>query len=106
MKKGQGMSFNTIVKIILAVLVLTTIVIFFTGGIKKLASSFQKLFIITLGPEGSMAYDVDKTYFAPSLPVKKIIDTTGAGDAFAAAFTKKYLKTKNRHDNRFIWIKT
>lgn len=63
--------------------------------LKELAAQYGKLFIITLGPAGSMAYEKEKMYFAPAVKVDKIVDTTGAGDAFAAAFTKEFLSTKD-----------
>lgn len=59
--------------------------------LQNLAKKYHKLFVITLGPNGSTAYNSSKIYFASAVPVKKIVDTTGAGDAFAAAFLKKYL---------------
>ncbi|PIO00169.1 hypothetical protein COT72_03335 [archaeon CG10_big_fil_rev_8_21_14_0_10_43_11] len=40
--RGQGLSLNFIVKIILAVLVLSTIIILFTGGISRLSSSLAQ----------------------------------------------------------------
>lgn len=59
--------------------------------LENLAKKHHKLFVITLGPDGSTAYNSVKTYSAPGVSVKKIVDTTGAGDAFAAAFLRKYL---------------
>lgn len=47
--------------------------------------------IITLGSEGAMY--MNKTYPSPS--PKETIDVSGAGDTFTAAFTLKYLETKN-----------
>lgn len=47
--------------------------------------------IITLGSEG--AKYMDKIYPSPS--PKETIDVSGAGDTFTAAFTIKYLQTKN-----------
>jgi phosphoglycerate kinase len=53
-----------------------------------------KLVVVTDGANGSYAYDGSKEFFQKSKPPKKLVDTTGAGDCFAATFfyfyTKKY----------------
>lgn len=41
--------------------------------------------VITNGLDGSHAYDGKKTYFQESFPAE-VVDTTGAGDSFGAAF--------------------
>lgn len=41
-RKGQGLSLNLIVKIILAILVLSTVIILFTGGVSRLAGSLAQ----------------------------------------------------------------
>jgi sugar/nucleoside kinase (ribokinase family) len=60
-----------------------------------LAENYDKLFVITLGAKGSIGYTKTQTFSAKPVIVEKIIDTTGAGDAFAAMFIKEYLQTKN-----------
>ena len=60
-----------------------------------LAQKYNKIFITTLGADGSAAYTKNKAYTAAAAPVKRIVDTTGAGDAFAAKFVKEYLKTND-----------
>lgn len=47
-------------------------------------------FVITLGPEGSIASDNEKIVTSPKFEVESK-DTTGAGDLFAAVFDKYYL---------------
>ena len=42
------------------------------------------LAFITRGEKGSVARDETGTYAVPALPVKAVIDTTGAGDQYAA----------------------
>ena len=59
-----------------------------------LAKKYNKLFVVTLGEEGCTAFS-SKKFFAPAFPVQYVVDTTGAGDAFAAAFVKSYLYSKN-----------
>lgn len=49
------------------------------------------LIVITLGENGSTAYRGTQKYHAEPYKVRKVIDTTGAGDAFAAGFLSKYL---------------
>lgn len=55
----------------------------------------EKLVIITEGEKGSFAYIQNQTFHQKAIEVKKIIDTTGAGDAYTAAFIAEYFKTKD-----------
>lgn len=64
------------------------------SSLENLAKEYNKLFVVTLGENGSMAFSSEK-FFAPAINVRKVTDTTGAGDAFAAAFMKTHLYTKN-----------
>jgi sugar/nucleoside kinase (ribokinase family) len=50
--------------------------------------------VVTLGAEGSRAFYRGKEYFQPAIPVAKVIDTTGCGDAYQAAFTVSYLANR------------
>lgn len=52
---------------------------------------FPKIFLITLGPNGSLAFINGKTYHQKSLKVKKVVNATGAGDAFLAGFLVEFL---------------
>ena len=63
-------------------------------ALKKLHSFGPKLVVITRGEDGSMAFDGEKTYIEDAIRVN-VVDTTGAGDAFAAGFLYKYLQTEN-----------
>ncbi|HFC12674.1 MAG TPA: hypothetical protein ENJ56_07505, partial [Anaerolineae bacterium] len=51
--------------------------------------------IITLGAQGSVALSNGQLIHQPALPVAQIIDTTGCGDAFQAAFTVNYFQSSN-----------
>ncbi|MEO6579751.1 MAG: adenosine kinase [Sphingomicrobium sp.] len=42
--------------------------------------------VITRGPQGALAFDRGEGVEIPAVPVSKIVDTTGAGDLFAAGF--------------------
>ena len=42
--------------------------------------------VAMLGAEGSMVFHKDKEYIQPAFKVDKVIDTTGCGDAYQAAF--------------------
>jgi sugar/nucleoside kinase (ribokinase family) len=51
-----------------------------------LARDHPGLFIITLAAEGALAIQDGKMHHQPAFPVRGVIDTTGAGDCFAAHF--------------------
>lgn len=59
---------------------------------KYIHPSFQSLLVVTDGEKGSYGYYGNKVYYMRALPVKKMIDTTGAGDAYTAGFIVGYLK--------------
>lgn len=50
----------------------------------------EKIIVLTLGADGSMAFSDGRTYMQDALPLKKVVDTTGCGDAFQAGFTASY----------------
>jgi len=56
----------------------------------SLAAQHNKLFITTLGANGSYAFHGSRLFQCDAVPVEKVIDTTGAGDAFAAGFLSRY----------------
>ena len=49
--------------------------------------------VVTLGSKGSKAVTKDGTYYQPAFRVEKVVDTTGAGDAFSAGFLYGFLKS-------------
>lgn len=55
----------------------------------------EKTVIITDGARGSYGYSNNVIYKQPSITPKKIIDTTGAGDGFTAAFIADYVKNRD-----------
>jgi sugar/nucleoside kinase (ribokinase family) len=59
-------------------------------AIEQKAVAHGKLLVVTLGPDGSMAFHGDDTVSCAAVHVDKVVDTTGAGDAFAAGFLSQY----------------
>lgn len=60
------------------------------AAIGRLAATHDKLLVVTLAAAGSRAYDGARVYRCDAVPVETIVDTTGAGDAFAAGFLSRY----------------
>jgi sugar/nucleoside kinase (ribokinase family) len=48
--------------------------------------------IITLGKRGALVYEKRETSRVPSFPTKEVVDTTGAGDAFASGVVSGMLR--------------
>lgn len=53
----------------------------------------DKIVIITEGENGSFGYSDNKVYQQKAFKAEKIVDTTGAGDAYTASFIAEYFKT-------------
>ncbi len=60
--------------------------------LRKMRKIIRKFAVITDGANGSYVYDGDKEYFMPSCKPKRIVDSTGAGDAYAGTFFYFYAK--------------
>ncbi len=54
---------------------------------KAIAESCDLSCIITLGENGVVAFSEGRSYKVPALELEKVVDTTGAGDAFCGGFT-------------------
>lgn len=61
------------------------------SALSTLADRSHKLFVVTLGAGGSMAIVGNERFEQAAIPVARIVDTTGAGDAFAAAFLANFM---------------
>lgn len=61
-------------------------------ALEALAASLGLLVVVTLGAAGSLAFEGERRHSAAAVPVDRIVDTTGAGDAFAAAFLGRYCR--------------
>lgn len=59
-----------------------------------LLSVGPKIVVITDGPEGAYVYDGKKYLFMPIVPAK-VIERTGAGDAFGSGFLAAYMMGKS-----------
>jgi fructoselysine 6-kinase len=59
-------------------------------ALAPLARSFRGMIVVTLGASGSVALRGDERFAQPAVPVPEPLDTTGAGDAFQAAFAVAY----------------
>jgi sugar/nucleoside kinase (ribokinase family) len=58
--------------------------------IAAVAAKYGKLFVVTLGASGSRAFAGNRRFDCSAVPVDNVVDTTGAGDAFAAGFLASY----------------
>jgi len=65
---------------------------------KAIIKSGPKMVIIKRGPDGVFAMNHSKSFSVPAYPVK-VVDTTGAGDAFSAGFITAQLEGKNFEDS-------
>ncbi len=63
------------------------------GNLAKLAERKPGLLVLTLGADGSMAFQGSSRWVQPALPVSKVVDATGCGDAFQAGFTATWIQT-------------
>jgi len=61
----------------------------------RLSKEYQSLIVLTCGSEGSYAFEKGVPHFKKALPVDKVIDTTGCGDAYQAGFTSEYYQSRN-----------
>lgn len=55
----------------------------------------QEIVVVTSGADGSYVYTENEVKHQPAVNVDKIVDTTGAGDSFTAAFLVKYSESKS-----------
>jgi sugar/nucleoside kinase (ribokinase family) len=63
--------------------------------LERLARRHRLLLVVTLGPEGSLALGSSRRVSCPAVQVPRVVDTTGAGDTFAAGFLAEYCASGN-----------
>lgn len=57
-----------------------------------------ELCVITRGADGAVAINGEKRFEIPAEPIDKVVDTTGAGDSFAAGFLTGYSQNRSIKD--------
>lgn len=60
-------------------------------SLKKITSKLRTC-VVTLGGKGSMVYENKKEYQVAAVKLDKVVDPTGAGDAFRAGFLYGYVR--------------
>ncbi len=75
--------------------------IFFSGDKQTLdvmsqwSKKYPAIFNVTLGEKGSVTFYRGKARSIDAFPVKEVVDTTGCGDSYHAAFLASYLRDKD-----------
>jgi sugar/nucleoside kinase (ribokinase family) len=54
-----------------------------------------KIVVVTLGEDGAVISTGDTTYYVPAYKPEKVVDPTGAGDAFIGGFLAEYVYGEN-----------
>jgi fructoselysine 6-kinase len=63
--------------------------------LERLALRQRQLYVVTLGAHGSLVLGGEQRLSCPAVEVAKVVDTTGAGDTFAAGFLREYLESRD-----------
>ena len=63
--------------------------------LERLARRHRRLFVVTLGAQGSLALGGERRLACPAVEVPRVVDTTGAGDTFAAGFLREYCASRD-----------
>ena len=63
--------------------------------LKGLSSKSGKMIVATIGAKGSIAFFENKSYHQEAIEVSQVIDTTGCGDSFQAAFSIEWIHSKD-----------
>ncbi|MEH6758107.1 MAG: adenosine kinase [Parasphingorhabdus sp.] len=69
----------------------------FDAAVAQTAAQVETL-VVTRSEQGAIAVQGGKTYAVAAEPVEKIVDTTGAGDLFAAGFLSGYIEERSMED--------
>ena len=63
--------------------------------ITKILSQQKRIYAITMGEEGALIIKGNETYKIEAQNIKNLVDTTGAGDLFAAGFLEHFIKNES-----------
>jgi fructoselysine 6-kinase len=63
--------------------------------LERLARRDRRLFVVTLGAQGSLALGGERRIACPAVEVARVVDTTGAGDTFAAGYLREYGRSRD-----------
>lgn len=69
----------------------------FDAAVAQTAAQVETL-VVTRSEQGAIAVQNMKTFAVGAEPVEKIVDTTGAGDLFAAGFLSGYIEKRSMED--------
>jgi len=64
-------------------------------AVKKIKNLGPEIVIVTMEKRGSILYYENKIVKVPAIPVRKLVDATGAGDTYIASFLIEYIKNKD-----------
>ena len=64
-------------------------------ALERLARRQRQLFVVTMGGRGSLALGAGPRLTCPAVEVARVVDTTGAGDTFAAGFLREYSASRD-----------
>jgi len=65
------------------------------GDLARIAAKTGKPVVLTLGAAGSVAFQGDRRWVQPALPIERVLDTTGCGDAFQAGCTAEFFRSRD-----------
>jgi len=65
------------------------------GGVEKITKHLKGVLVVSLGSCGAMAYERGKVFEIKANKKIKVIEKTGAGDAFSVGFLACFLKNNN-----------
>ena len=63
--------------------------------ITKILSQQERIYAITMGEEGALIIKGNETYKIEAQKIENLVDTTGAGDLFAAGFLEYFIKNES-----------
>lgn len=63
--------------------------------LKPVSRKVDTMVVVTLGSEGSVTLLRGETYFQGAIPVRQVVDTTGCGDSYQAAFTVSWFQHRD-----------